>query len=160
MRPAIIWTVIALIGVVGAIRNVIVRHKNIQALQQKKINGPVILTAQAFRNSEVLRLFQALLGLTIGIATIVFYQSSYWRALQAYRATTPTAEPLIVVIYRNILQYGLVLWQATLVANIWYFGVIGDRAEALRRRITRDYLDEVTENEVATPDEKGKEVTP
>jgi hypothetical protein len=158
MRLAILWTFIALIGLAGACRNVYFRNQNIKALIDKKINGPTLLTATAFRNSELMRLFQAVVGLTIGVATIALYSSPFYKTLTAARAAGLAPEPSVLVVYRYILGYGLLLWQTALVANIWYFGVIGDRAEALRRRLTNDYLDEVAS--AAAPDEQGKEVTP
>lgn len=135
MNVAIIWTLIAAVGMAGAMRNVMRRHQNVVALKARGINGPAILTAQAFRNSEILRLFQATLGLIIGLVTIAFFTSEYYQALAAARAAGAIAEPTIVIIYRNVLQYGFLAWQVSLVVNIWYFGMIGDRAEALRRRL-------------------------
>lgn len=139
MNAAFIWTVLASIGVLGAIRNVIRRHQNVKALMVRDIDGPALLTAQAFRNSEGLRLVQAVIGVGIGVAGIWFYQSDYARHLEEIRQhTLLLQEPTALVVYRNAIQYGLIVWQLCLVVNIWYFGIIGDRAEALRRKVAAE----------------------
>ena len=134
MILAYIWTGLAFIGLLGSIRNIRNRNANARAIVAKGINGPALLTAKSFRNSEVIRLGQAVIGFLVGVTAIIFYQSQYYKAVNAAASAGQLPQPSIVYFYRAAIQWAFFLWNLLLVVNIWYFGLIGDRAARLRRR--------------------------
>lgn len=134
MILADIWTALALIGLIGSIRNVRKRNANLRALRIKGTNGPAELTARSFRNSEVIRMMQSIIGFVIGVTAVIFYQSNYFKQVNAAAAAGTISQPSIVYFYRYAIQWGLFFWNVLLVINIWYFGVIGDRVERLRHK--------------------------
>lgn len=134
MILAYIWTSLALVGLLGSIRNVWKRTLNIRAIEAFGTNGPALLTAKSFRTSELIRMGQAVIGFIIGVAAIIFFTSHYYKVLTQAQSAGTFPQPTIVYFYRNAIQWGLFAWNVLLVSNIWYFGLIGDRVERLRHR--------------------------
>lgn len=132
MILSLAWTVLGIIAVVGALRNLVKRRRTLLALFELGINGPARLTAKLFRNSEFIRLLQAVIGMLIGFAAIALYGSPYYRQIQALRASgafPPT--PVVVQVFNAAFQWGMFAWMGLLVFNIYYFGSIGDRVAHL-----------------------------